>query len=233
MKDFDDVCYIIYARLASERVPRKMLRPFGNTTLTDLALDKIEKSGMIRKSDFYLCVHEPELIALGKVRGFNVFKRNRASANEDSHLPTLMEWWDKLPYTYCVAISAVHPFLSVDTMDKFIRAYLESEHDGMFAVVERKDYFWDSRGNLITPWPEGEDLLNTKAVGITYQAAHCFWAGRLDTIGDGKWMGSFQKANDPSLYVIENEWEALDIDYEWQFEMCEAYMQHSRLLRGL
>ena len=232
-KSVDDVCFIIYARLGSQRAPRKMLRPFAGTTLIDIALEKIKLCKEIPTSNFYLCVHEPELIALGEEYGVNVFERGEASAKEDSHLPTLMEWWDKLPHTYCVAISACHPFLTVETINDFIKAYIESEHDGMFAVVERKDYFWDSTGNLVTPWPKGEDLLNTKAVGITYQAAHCFWAGRWDTIGDGKWMGSFQRPNDPSLYVIKNEWEVLDIDYQWQFDMCEACFEYSSFLRSL
>lgn len=225
MKNISEVAVIIYARLSSERVPRKMIRKFGDTTLIDLALSKVKACKHIPLENFYLCVHEPELIGLGKLRGVNVFVRSYESAHEDSKLPVLMEWWDKLPYTYCVAISACHPFLTPATMDAFIECYLESESEGMFAVVERKDYFWDSMSKLITPWPEGEDLLNTKAVGITCQAAHCFWAGRLDTIGDGKWMGSFQKPNDPALYVMENEEEALDIDFEWQFEMCEAYYE--------
>ena len=224
----DDTCYVIYARLASERVPGKMLRPFAGTTLTDIALDKIERSDTIPKSDFYLCVHEPELIEAGKARGLNVFERSEASAHEDSHLATLMEWWDKLPYTYCVEINPCLPFLTVETIDKFVRAYRESEYDGMFGVVERKDYFWDSKGNLMTPWPKGEELLNTKAVGITYQAAHCLRAGRLDTIGAGQWVGSFQKPNDPVLYIIENEREMLDVDNEWEFDICEAYWQYSQ-----
>ena len=222
-KNIDDVCFIIYARLGSERAPGKMLRPFAGTTLINLALGKIKRSIMIRMSNFHLCVHEPELIARGRQAGVNVFVRSEASAKEDSHLPTLMEWWDKLPYTYCVAISACHPFLSIETVDKFIRDYINSEHDGMFAVVERRNYYWNKMGNLITPWPRGEDLLNTKAVETTYEAANTMWAGRLDTIGDGKWMGSFQAPNDPALFVIDEEREVLDIDYPWQFDMCESY----------
>lgn len=230
MKRFEDIAFIIYARLGSQRVPRKMLRPFANTTLIDLALSQIQCSKVIPKENFYLCVHEAELIDIGENRGVQIFRRSEASANEDSHLPTLMEWWDKLPFTYCVAISPCHPFLRIETIDTFIKMYQESEYDGMFTVVARKNYFWDTDGKLSTPWPEGEDLLNTKAVGITYEGAHCMWAGRLDTIGSGKWMGSFQKPHDPALYVIEEEREALDIDYEWQFNLCEAYFKRERTI---
>ena len=224
-----DVCFIIYARLGSERTPRKMLKPFAGTTLIDIALDKIKMCQTIPLKDFYLCVHEPELIELGKRRGFHVFERSEASMREDSHLPTLMEWWDKLPYTYCVAISACHPFLEVSTIDGFINEYVKSPYVGMYPVVARRNYFWSVDRQLITEWPEGEDLLNTKAVSPTYEGANCMWAGRLDTIGNGIWMGTFRQPNDPQLYVIENEREVLDIDYPWQFDMCEAYAKTLRV----
>ena len=63
--------------------------------------------------------------------------------------------------------------------------------------------------------------MNTKAVETTYEAAHCLYAGRMDLIKDGIWMGDFQKPGDIELYPME-ERECLDIDYPWQFELCET-----------
>ena len=230
-KRIEDICFIIYARLASERVPRKMIRPFANTTLIDNALSKVLKCHTIPKEQFYLCVHEPELIRIGEKRGVNVFKRSTASATEDSHLPTLMEWWDRLPYTYCVAISPCHPFLSSDTMSDCIEIFRWCDHDGLYTIVERNNYFWNAKGEMITEWPEGQDLLNTKAVGKTYEGANAMWAGRLDTIGDGVWMGDFKR--DPALFAMANPRECLDVDDDWQFQLCEAlYMLRETGARG-
>ena len=63
--------------------------------------------------------------------------------------------------------------------------------------------------------------MNTKAVEETYEAAHCLYAGRLDNIGDGIWMGDFNKVGDIELYPI-SERECFDVDYEWQFNIFEA-----------
>ena len=41
MKDINDICILVQARLGSERVPGKMLRPFANTTLVDILFDKL------------------------------------------------------------------------------------------------------------------------------------------------------------------------------------------------
>ena len=229
MKNIDDICFVIYARLDSHRAPNKMLRPFGDSTLIDVALSKIKRCEEIPLSNFYLCVHEPELIYRGNAHGVKVFKRSYESAHEDSKLPVLMEWWDKLPYTYCIIHSACVPFLRHQTIDKFVRAFRESDSEGMFSVVQRNTYYWNKEKQLVTPWPEGEDLMNSKAVEATYEGIGALFAGRLDTIGDGKWMGSFQKPNDPELFVIEDGKEALDIDDEWEFDLCDAYFKNTEV----
>ena len=133
----------------------------------------------------------------------------------------LYEWWDKLEHEYCVLINACAPFLSIETIDDFVKSYLKTASDGLFGVIAKKNYFWDDQKKLITPWPKGYQIMNTKMVGVTYEAAHCLYAGRMDKIGEGIWMGTFNKPNDPELYPMQEK-EALDIDYAWQFDMCKA-----------
>ena len=130
----------------------------------------------------------------------------------------MYEWWDKLPHKYGILINACAPFLSPETIDSFVLEYSNSESDGMFGVMEKKNYFWNGSGWLLTPL--GEAVMNTKTVQTTYEAAHCLYAGRLDKIGKGIWMGDFNTPGDIELFPMEEK-EVLDIDYEWQFKMCE------------
>ena len=44
MKNINDVCVLIQARLGSTRVPGKMLRPFAGTTLVDILFEKLKSS---------------------------------------------------------------------------------------------------------------------------------------------------------------------------------------------
>ena len=62
MKDLNDVCVIVQARLSSQRCPRKMVKPFAGTTLTDICLEKLLASNVIPKENIVLSVYEPELI---------------------------------------------------------------------------------------------------------------------------------------------------------------------------
>jgi CMP-N-acetylneuraminic acid synthetase len=117
-------------------------------------------------------------------------------------------------------VSGCNPLLKTSTIDNFINTYLNQDEEGLFAVIEKKNYFWNNEGELLNKWPEGQDLLNTKAVDTTYEAAHCLYASRIDSIGKGKWVGSWKIKNDPVLFPM-NELEAFDIDYEWQFQTAQ------------
>ena len=147
MKDIKDVAVVIQARLSSQRCPRKMIRPFAGTTLTDLVLEKLTASEVIPRKNIYLAVHEQELIDIGNKHGVNVFERSIQSAQaEGESITTLYEWWDKIPFKYVVMINACVPFLSVETIDGFFRAYLNTDSNGLFGVMEKRNYFWDKKG---------------------------------------------------------------------------------------
>tara|TARA_R100000388_G_C7202594_1_gene139357 strand:+ start:16 stop:690 length:675 start_codon:yes stop_codon:yes gene_type:complete len=218
MKKIEDIAIVIQARLGSQRIPQKMIKPFAGTTLTDIFMEKVKKCKSFPIDNFYLSANEPELIDIARKHKINVFLRSRESAmSEGTPMSLMYEWHDKLPHKYVVLINACVPFLKPETIDGFIKSYMKTDATGMFAVMKKKNYFWNYNGQLITPLTE--DVMNTKTVQITFEAAHCLYASRLDTIKDGIWMGDFRK-NEIKLFPVE-EREVFDIDYPWQFELCE------------
>ena len=219
MKNINDVCIIIQARLGSTRVPGKMLRPFAGTTLVDILFDKLKSSKVIPKENIYFSVWEEELRDVGRKYDINIFNRSEKSAfSEGEPLHEIYEWHDKLPYKYVVLVSACNPLLKIETIDNFVQNYLQSDKDGAFGVFEKKTYYWDKDGNTITDWGDST-IMNTKFVDYIYEAAHCLYASRLDVIKDGNWMDSNSPPK-PELFVMD-ELETFDIDYEWQFEVGE------------
>jgi CMP-N-acetylneuraminic acid synthetase len=221
MKKLTDVAFVIQARLGSQRVPRKMIKSFAGTTLMDIAIQKMKSSTFIPYDQFYVSAYEQELKDICKKYNANVFSRSKESADSEGTPMSLMyEWWNKLPHKYCILINACAPFLNIETIEEFTRAYLKTESDGLFGVIEKKNYFWNENSSLITPWPKGQAVMNTKFVGKTNEAAHCLYAGRMDLIGQGIWMGDFSIDGDIELFPMQ-EREVLDIDYDWEFEMCE------------
>ena len=220
-KNINDICFIIQARLSSERVPKKMIKPFGGTNLIDIACKKILDSKIIPKNNFYFSAYDKEIIDIVESNNLQVFHRSKESADADGPISLIYEFHNKINYKYCVLISACCPLIKVSTIDSFIERYINSKNEGLFGVIKKKNYFWDSNQNMITEWPKDQTCFNTKVVGETFEAAHCLYAGRMDLIAKDVWMAypPFTKDN-PELFLVPEE-ETLDIDYDWQFEYVE------------
>jgi CMP-N-acetylneuraminic acid synthetase len=220
MKSISDVVVILQARMNSQRVPKKMLKPFLDSNLFEIAINKLLKSKVIPKENIYVSAFEDELKNIAKSYGLNIYNRSEESANNDNSLQKIYEWYDKLPFKYVIKVNACSPLLKIETIDAFISEFINQPEDNLFGVISMKDYFWNNGGMLVTPWPEGQTIMNTKAVEVTYKAAHVLYASRLDLISQNRFMGDFQKEGGIKLYPMD-ELECFDIDYEWQFNVAQ------------
>jgi len=226
VKNINDICLIVQARLGSTRVQNKMMRKFSDTTLIDLVISKLKTSKVIPQENIYMSVWDEELKDVANKHNVNIYHRSEESAkSEGGDLSVLFEWWDKLPYKYVVLVSACNPLLKIETVDSFIEKFMSTDSDGCFGVIEKKTYYWNESNESITDW-KGLQTMNTKFVEPTYEAAHCLYASRMDIIGDGNWMDKNYPPQ-PELFVMD-ELETFDIDYEWQFEIGELlYARHN------
>lgn len=221
LSKLEETAFIVQARMNSQRVPGKMLRPFNGTTLFGLVLDKLLASSIVPRDQIFASVYEDELIHEANfVRNIGVYQRSYKSANNDNSLKTIFEWHDKLPFKYVIIISACNPLLKVETIDSFVKQFIEQEEENLFGVIKKKQYYWNKEGALVTPWPEGQTIMNTKAVEPTYEAAHVLYASRMDLIAQDRFMGDFQTPGGIKLFEMD-ELETFDIDYEWQFNLAE------------
>ena len=200
-----------------------MIKPFSDTTLIELGIQKVLDSKIIPEENFYVSVYEKELKDIVKDNGVQLYERSYESANSEKSITKVYEWHDKLPYKYVILISACTPLLKTETIDKFVEKYMNLDSDGLFGVIGKKQYYWNEDGDMITKWPEGLTIMNTKMVETTYEAAHCLYASRMDTIKDEIWMGET-----PLLFEM-TELEAFDIDYPWQFEVGEVLYKRNIL----
>ena len=224
MKNINDICIIVQARLGSQRVPGKMTRSFAGSTLVDILFEKLKQSTIIPQNQIYFSAYEQELKDIANKHSINIFNRSKQSAfSEGNPLSEIYEWHDKLPFKYTILISACNPLLKIETIDNFIKSFIESNKEGGFAVFEKKTYYWDKENNPITNWGDSR-IMNTKFVEPIYEAAHCLYASRLDIIKDGFWM-DINLPPKPELFIMD-ELEAFDIDYEWQFKIGEQLYEN-------
>ncbi len=229
MKNIKDIALIIFARLNSQRIFEKMIKSFAGTTLLDILFEKLIKSDIMPKGNIYLFAHEKELRDIAEKYNISILKRSEKSANAESDLKVIHEWYNKLDYKYVVSVNACVPFLSIRSIDDFIKHYINSEYEGLFGVINKRNLFWDTSMNLITGTPKEKHAPNTKTATEVYEAAHCLYASKISWIEEGKWLGTFKKPNDPELYVI-NESECFDIDKPWQFDFAEIVYKKQFLI---
>jgi len=223
MKNIQDIVFIIQARTQSTRVPNKMLKPFAHLNLFEIAIEKVLQSSIIPKDNFYLSVMDDELIDIAKKHNVNYFVRSEESTQEPVTLQKALEWHDNLPFKHFVIINACNPLLKIETIDNFVKQFLEVDSNGLFGVFEKKTFLFDSEGKMLNRF-FGEDkylaTLETKFVETCYEAAHSLYAGSTEDISDGIYMGAFKEPGDPNFFVMD-EIECLDIDWPWQFEVAE------------
>ena len=199
-----------------------MIRNFAGTNLLQIFFDKVKHSKVIKQENFYVSSYDKEINEITIKNGFQIFKRSKKSAlSEGKNIKILYEWWNKLDFKYCVLINASLPFLSIKTIDDFIKNYKKNNSLGQFAVAEKKNYFWYKK-KLINKWPKGLQCMNTKKVEPILEAAHCLYASPMDIIKKCYFMGNLKKINKVKLYIIKNSIETLDIDEEWQFKSYES-----------
>ena len=226
MKDINDICIVVQARLGSQRVPRKMIKPFAGTTLIDILLNKLVSLNSTDYSKVYFCAHEQELLDIATNYPVNIIKRSKESANEEKDIKILYEWFKEIPTKHIVMVSACNPLLKINTIDQFIFQYQNSNKEGAISVYESKNYFWNSKGKMLNKWPEGFTSMNTKFVEPTKVAAHCMYGCRVDLIKKGNWVTN-KLPYEPELINMP-EIEAFDIDEPWQFKVAEQLYKNKK-----
>jgi CMP-N-acetylneuraminic acid synthetase len=226
MKSINDICVVVQSRLGSQRVPGKMIRPFAGTTLVDILFEKLNQSTIIPNENILFSAYEPELKEIAVKHNIPIFHRSEKSAkSEGEPMTEIFEWHDKIPFKYVVMVSACNPLLTIETIDAFVKSFIDSDKEGAFGVFEKKTYYWNIDGTPITDWG-GSTIMNTKIVDPILEAAHCLYASRIDGIKDGYWMDT-KSPPQPELFVM-NELETFDIDYEWQFQIGEKLYENLR-----
>jgi len=223
MKKISEVAFIIQARTQSTRVPNKMLRDFGGSTLFEVAINKFLSSTIIPKENIWISILDKELKDVSAKYDLNVFNRSEESTHEPVVLQKIFEWHQKLDYKYYVILNACGPLLKIETLDDFIADFLTSPSRGSFSVFEKKHFMYDLQHNMLNNFLGEEKYLTTfetKLLEPIYEAAGCLYAGTMSDISEDIYMGTFKSKDSPQFYIM-NESESLDIDEPWQFEMAE------------
>ena len=209
---------IIHARKDSTRCPNKHLRPLGNTTLIDIALDKLSKLELDEK---YLAVYDQELKDK-VIDGVKILHRDYDSvAPGNCHHSVYYKHLNNVESDYIVNLNPCQPFLEVDKLQQIITLFKYSNFDSMITAKRERNFYWDDDKNPINFKPN--DRLSTTTGPWIDVATHSLVIYKKQYMLDN-WELFPNIKDNPYPFVIDwSEKELLDVDTEIDFKLVESY----------
>ena len=192
------ISVIINARLNSSRMKSKMVRPFADTTLLEIALEKLNRLDFF---DYrFLAVAEEDLIEkVSKYSHIDVLRRNQKSVEPGPHHPMItFEHYTRVPTEYFFIINSCSAFLSIETIKRAYDLFQETNFRSYISAVETRDWVFNAKGEPLTH-TNPNTLQNTSDGEVFLRATHAFYIAnkKYFSQNDGK-LWDLQ-INDPCL----------------------------------
>ena len=209
---------IIHARKDSTRCPNKHLRPLGDTTLIDVALDKLSKLELDEK---YLAVYDQELKDK-VIDGVKILHREYESVAPGNAPHNVMyKHLENVESDYIVNLNPCQPFLKVEELQQVITLFKYSKYDSMITAKVERNFYWDDDKNPINFEPN--DRLSTTTGPWINVATHSLVFYKKQYMLDN-WELFPNTKDNPYPFVVDwGEKELLDVDTEIDFKVVESY----------
>ena len=219
LKLHKDVAVFSCGRTDSQRCRNKMARPFGDTTLLDIALSKLSS---LNANTFFAGY---EGLFKQRCLEHNVDFIQRTKKSSSSEVASeIYSFLEDVDYKYLLCINSCQPFLKVETIETFLSQCIATKEPS-FAVFKRNNYFMDKNNH---PYNYDKDIktINTKFVEPVKEFAHVFYFYEREYFLEN---GVYWNWSDLNFIEIPHGIETLDIDTEEDFEMAELLWETSKV----
>ena len=213
------VSVYVPARLNSQRLPRKALRPFNGRPLVATILTTLKDAAAV--TDFALNTESEEIAAVAEAMDVAVYRRAPALAQADTTTEEILaDFAQGCRGDYVAAINPTNPLLTSATIDRFFAEMIADGADTAFSVSRyRKHVLIDGAPINYSPFgphPRTQDvrevsMLNWAIVAWRTEMVRRMVRGR----GDSIYLGRTAFLAIPGI-------EATDIDDEADFQMAQA-----------
>lgn len=149
-------------RRESRRCPNKMLRRFGDATLTDLILAKLAVLSQ-RGHVVFFAGHGRAFQAKCAQHHVPFVRRDRTSVMIDRPIARILSFLRSVDYEYLLLVNGCLPFLRSSTIEAFLDDCIADRRRPAFSVVRRTNYFVQLDGRAIN-FDARAKTINTKTV---------------------------------------------------------------------
>jgi CMP-N-acetylneuraminic acid synthetase len=197
-----------------------MLRPFAETTLTDIALEKLRMLGW----NVFFAGYDREFRVKAEEHGVAFVQRSARSASIDEPIVDILSFLRDVPYTHLAIVNACLPFLRVQTIRRFLDQAAAFGHQAAFAVVRRHTHFIALDGRPLN-FPADLETINSKTVEPVYEFAHALYFFERDYFFQ---QGRYWDWRAVRYVEIDDRHEVIDIDDEDDFALAETLWRGGR-----
>lgn len=210
-----------FARRQSERCPDKMLRPFGDTNLTRIMLQKLAALG----PNTFFAGYEPEFRAEAEAAGVAYVQRDRRSATIDEPIRDILSFLEQVDYDYLLCVNACLPLLETSTIKAFLDDCVHAGCRPAFPVLVRRTHFLRPDRSAVN-FDRSAKTINTKAVEPVLELVHAFffYERRYFLEHGAYWTWNDARAVELDVDPIQ----LVDIDQEHEFAYAERLWKARR-----
>jgi CMP-N-acetylneuraminic acid synthetase len=211
------ISIVINARTQSTRVPNKLIRKFSNSTLIDIALDKMNKMDFFEHK--YLAVAEENLIQIGsKYESIEILNRDISAVKKGVNPLTLtFQHYLKIPTDYIFVFNPCLPCIKISTIKLAFDYFQNTNYNSYTAVIPTGDWIFDSEGNALTN-KDAHNVTTNKEINY-FKGCHAFHIINKKYFKENNILWTFEKNNPHIIEIPSNE--AIDIDTIDEFNLAE------------
>lgn len=215
----EDIGVYSCGRLTSQRCKNKMVREFGDTTLTDIFLSKLKGVG----DNTFFAGYDPIFKEKCKDHEIDFIQRTEESSNSEV-AKEIYNFLHAADYKYLLMVNACIPFLKLETIKAFLES-CDSLKKPAFAVFKKNNYFMSFSEEPYNFTKEIETI-NTKYVEPVKEFAHIFYFFEREHFLKHGWYWDW---NDVNYIEVPHGIESLDIDTEEEFDMARLLWENQEV----
>lgn len=210
----NEITALIAVKGNSERIHKKNIRPFHDTSLLELKLNQIKQVKNIDK--IIVSSESKECLDIARTNGVAVHIRDPKYSTSSVPMSEVYSYLaSECEGENIVWIPVTNPLADAQVYEKAIELYktMDSKYDCLLSVCEFKDYvFYKGKpvGFKPNPWPRSQDLKNLSVLTFVVNII-----SRADMINYRSLVG-----RKPLFYYLDRitSW---DIDFQEDFDFCE------------
>lgn len=218
---------IIPARGGSKGIPRKNIKLMNDKPLISYAISNALNSKFI--TDVVVSTDDDEIEYISKIYGAKVIRRPEELANDTATLdPVIFHAFKTLEeekgetFDIIVTLQPTSPLLKVETLDKALESFINSDCDTYISVKNSPHLSWSVKDNEIVP--NYKERVNRQQLPPYYVETGAFFFSRRNIVTPNSRIGG-----KISVYEVPEE-EAIDIDSVSDWIICEMRKKKKKIV---